>query len=51
MIKESNDFLRNLNGILKPSRIKEQKVLHTRLNLYKLLEFNQIDIFRKYIQQ
>jgi len=30
-----------LNGILKPSKIKEQKVLHIRLNLHKLL--NLID--------
>jgi hypothetical protein len=30
MIKEPYDSLRNLNGILKPSKIKEQKVLHIR---------------------
>src|SRR5918998_1861295 len=47
MIKESQDFLMNLNGILKPSKIKEQKVLHIRLNLHKLLNLI-IDVFCKY---
>ena len=30
MIKESYDFLMNLNDILKPSKTKEQKVLYIR---------------------
>ena len=47
MIKGPYDFLMNLNGILKPSKIKAQKVLHIRLNLRKLLNLF-IDIFRKY---
>jgi hypothetical protein len=36
-----------LNGTLKPSKIKEQKVLHIRLNLHKLLNLI-IDLFCKY---
>ena len=47
MIKGRYDFLMNLNGILKPSKIKEQKVLHIRLNLYEALNLF-IDIFCKY---
>jgi hypothetical protein len=47
MIKGSYDFLMNLNGILKPSKIKEQKVLHIRLSLHKLLNL-VIDVFSKY---
>jgi hypothetical protein len=49
MVKGSYDFLMNLNGILKPSKIREQKVLHIRLNLYELPNLF-IDIFCKYIR-